>query len=219
MKPGFRLPLKKPANRTSVQRARLKPSTSSSWPFLIMCIDSMPGNENACAAKGLESEHRPHHALDGPVVLLHDVGHTFALTQLDVRPRVILDAPDRSRIGAALVDGDRFGHTALTNCALQKLPSSCQVSLGTQQKSKVRPSRSTARYRSSIGPRPRCRSRPSSSSSPPVACVAETPRPVPAGLHRPTMDCGVIDADTALGHHFVNMPQAQGDRLHTSARR
>jgi len=58
--------------------------------------------------KGLESEHRSHDALDGPVVLLHDVVQVFALTQFDVRARVILDALDSRSVGTALAGRRSF---------------------------------------------------------------------------------------------------------------
>jgi hypothetical protein len=64
------------------------------------------GNEDACAAKGLESEHGPHDALDRAVVLFHDMIGVLALAQRDVSSRVLVDAQDGSRLGAALVDGD-----------------------------------------------------------------------------------------------------------------
>ena len=54
------------------------------------------GNENACAAKGLESGHGPHDALDGPVVF-HDVVQVFALTQFDVCSGVFIGALNGSR--------------------------------------------------------------------------------------------------------------------------
>lgn len=77
-----------------------------SCPFLIMCAISIAGNENARAVE--RPPHWPHDALDGPMVLLHNVVEVFSLPQLDVRTRIVLDALCRSRVGVALVDGDFF---------------------------------------------------------------------------------------------------------------
>ncbi len=92
------------------------------------------GNQDARAAKGLESEHRPHDPLDGPMVLFDDVVEVFRLAQLDVRAGVGTHAPDGRRVGAALVDGDLLGHTVKIDGAFEEAPRRSVVSVSPKQK-------------------------------------------------------------------------------------
>ena len=69
-------------------------------------MTSVPAIRIACAAKGLEAEHRPSNSFDGPVVLLDEVVRVLRLAHLYGQAAVGLDARDGGRIQAALVDGD-----------------------------------------------------------------------------------------------------------------
>ena len=63
------------------------------------------------------------------MVRLDDVVEILDLRHLDVRAEVGLNALDGSHVGAALVDGDLFGHTVQIDGPLQKTPNSSAVSL------------------------------------------------------------------------------------------
>ena len=52
------------------------------------------GDQDARAAKGLESKHRPHDAFDGTVVLLDNVVEVLGLPQLNAQIPVCLHAHD-----------------------------------------------------------------------------------------------------------------------------
>ena len=68
-------------------------------------------NEAVSAPRRLESEHRAHDALDGPIVLFDDDVESTWLAQLDVGLMVSVVADDCGGIGYALVDGDLLGRT------------------------------------------------------------------------------------------------------------
>src|ERR1700709_1071278 len=59
--------------------------------------------------------------------LVKYIREKFSLPQLNVRPRIVLDALDGSRIGAALVDGDPRRHVVQSDGSLQESPRSSAV--------------------------------------------------------------------------------------------
>lgn len=162
------------------------------------------------AAKRFESKHRSHDPLDRPVVLLDDVVHVLALPQFDIRPRVGIDAQDGGRVRAALIDGDLLGYTVQADGLFDKTSGGCVISLCAKQKV----DRIAVAIDRSVQILPLA-------SEPDVRFVHPPARadgafaPSERGyqhrrdLDRPAMDGGVINDNAALGHHFLNVPQAQ----------
>jgi hypothetical protein len=87
-------------------------------------------DQDSGAAKGLESEHRPGDAFDGAVVLLDDVVEVLGLAHHDGQAAVSLNARDSRGVGAALVDGDLFGHAVQADGAFEECPGGGVISLG-----------------------------------------------------------------------------------------
>ena len=67
------------------------------------------GNQDARAARSLESQHRSHNTLDAPVLLLNDVVNLFGLAQLDGGSVRCVVPDNRRGVRTALVDGDLLG--------------------------------------------------------------------------------------------------------------
>lgn len=76
--------------------------------------------QDACAAKVLEAEHRSSQSLDGPMVLLDDVVQVLDLSNGDGRFPFGVDAVQGRQVGWAAVDGDRVGLAVLCDGLLVK---------------------------------------------------------------------------------------------------
>src|SRR6266851_3274415 len=68
------------------------------------------------------------------MVLSDEVVEIFGLADLDGRFTIGINGFERSEIGAALVDGHRFGNTILSDRFLKEMPGCNLVPLGAQQK-------------------------------------------------------------------------------------
>src|SRR5665213_1903551 len=92
------------------------------------------GNEDACAAKDLEPEHRPNDPFDRPMILLNYIVEVLALTQFDVAAMLGVVALDRRRVGTALVDGDLLRLAVQCHGLFQEAPRRSAIALGPEQK-------------------------------------------------------------------------------------
>ena len=67
-------------------------------------------NDDASAAKGLQSQHGPCDPFNGPIILFDDVVEILRLAHRDGKTTVGLNADDGGLVGPAFVDGDLLGH-------------------------------------------------------------------------------------------------------------
>ena len=92
------------------------------------------GNDDASAAKGLESQHGPCDPFNGPMVLFDDVVEILRLAHRDDNTTVGLDADDGGLVGPAFVDGDFLGHVVQADSPFEECAGRGMIALGTQQK-------------------------------------------------------------------------------------
>ncbi len=78
-------------------------SGQSNCPFLIMCIGSIPSDDDRCAPNCLEAQYRSGNSLDGPMVLLNDVVETIVLVHQDIDAGISRNTFNGGRVGAAPV--------------------------------------------------------------------------------------------------------------------
>jgi hypothetical protein len=74
-----------------------------------------PGKSCRSRSKGFETQHWSHHSLDGSVILFDNVVQILVLTDFDIRFVLLVEAFDRRRVGAALVDCDLLWNAMLTD--------------------------------------------------------------------------------------------------------
>jgi hypothetical protein len=72
--------------------------------------------------------------LNSPVILLHNIVEVFALPDLNLRSRLIIDGLDPGSIGTTLIDVNLFRLTVIPNGFLQKPFCSFDVTLGSKNK-------------------------------------------------------------------------------------
>jgi ABC-type proline/glycine betaine transport system permease subunit len=180
-------------------------------------FDAVEDDAGGCGR--LEAEHRPNTALDPPMVLLDSVVQILALAdsdRLQSAPAAILQliccvaGNDRLMVGLAAVDDDTIG----TLMALERFP---EETLGRRQIpmfAEIEFDRVADAVDGAVEIHP-------FSAHPDVGLVDMPPAgdgalaPVDALQEQgreaddPAVDCRMIDADGALGHHLLQIAQAQ----------
>ena len=91
-------------------------------------------NDDASAAKGLESQHGPCDPFNGPMVLVDDVVEILRLAHQDGKTTVGLDADDGGLVGPAFVDRDFLRHVVQADSPFEECAGRGIIALGTQQK-------------------------------------------------------------------------------------
>src|SRR5450631_4801966 len=91
------------------------------------------GDEDACAAKDLEPQHRSNDPFDSAMILLDDIVEVLALAQFDVAAILGVVALDRRGVGTALVDGDLLRLAVQCNGLFQEAPRRRAIALGSEQ--------------------------------------------------------------------------------------
>ena len=91
-------------------------------------------DDDASAAKGLESQHRASDPFNCPMVLFDDVVEILRLAHRDSKTTVVLDADDGGLVGPAFVDGDFLWHVVQADSPFEECAGRSMIALDTQQK-------------------------------------------------------------------------------------
>ena len=109
---------------------RMRSASTPHLPFGDRMHQFDADQQDPRTAKGLELQYGPCASLDFPMVLLDHVVEIFGLADIDVHFTIGIDCFERSEIGAAFVDGYRFGHAVPGDRLLEVTPGRTLVTMG-----------------------------------------------------------------------------------------
>jgi hypothetical protein len=166
-------------------------------------------NDDSGTSKRLEPQHRSGDSFEGPVIRLDEVVQVFVLTHQDIDASVSLYAFSGRRVGATLVDRDLLWDVVQVDDALQKASGRSHIPLASEKEVH----RLALTINGAVMAFPLASHFDIGLIHPPAQANWSSASPENGSQHRqhldsPVMHGGVVNKDTALLHHFLNVAQA-----------